>query len=325
MNRRKFMCTAGVVVLAAPVAALAQQTGTVHRIGFLGSESPSNQATRVEALRTGLRDLGYVEGKNIVIDFRWAEGNYDRLPVLAAELVGLKVAVVVASGTKANVAMARATTTIPIVVVRASQLTEQQGDITSLARPGGNVTGVTAFGSELTTKRLELLKEAIPSIAKVAYLVNSADPPPYLGAVESAAKALKLELREYKVRSPAEFDSTMAGIVQRRADAIIVQGSGMFTVNAKAVADLTIKHRLPSAGIPEFAEAGGMIGVGADMIGAYRRAATYADKILKGAKPGDLPIDQATKFDLVINLKTAKALGLTVPKDLLLRADEVIQ
>ena len=279
----------------------------------------------MEAFRVALRELGYVEGKNIVIEFRWAEGNYDRLPALAAELVELKVAVVVTPGGKANIAMARVTKTIPIVVVRASQPVGQQGVISNLARPGGNITGFTAFGSELTAKRLELLREAVPRITSVAFLVNPADPPSYRGTMELAAKALKLELQQYEARGPGEFDSTIAGMVQRRADAIVVQGDTMFTVNAKVVADLAIKYRLPSVGIPEYAEAGGMIGIGANMIEGYRRAAVYVDKILKGANPGDLPIEGATNFRLVINQKTAKALGLAIPQSLLLRADEVIQ
>ena len=279
----------------------------------------------MEAFRVALRELGYVEGKNIVIEFRWAEGNYDRLPALAAELVELKVAVVVTPGGKANIAMARVTKTIPIVVVRASQPVGQQGVISNLARPGGNITGFTAFGSELTAKRLELLREAVPRITSVAFLVNPADPPSYRGTMELAAKALKLELQQYEARGPGEFDSTIAGMVQRRADAIVVQGDTMFTVNAKVVADLAIKYRLPSVGIPEYAEAGGMIGIGANMIEGYRRAAVYVDKILKGANPGDLPIEGATNFQLVINQKTAKALGLAIPQSLLLRADEVIQ
>ena len=325
-DRRAFLGVVASAVISAPFSAFAQQQPSdPRRIGFLGSESGSNQAQRLEALRAGLRDLGYVEGKNIVIEIRWAEGNYDRLPALAAELVGLKVAVIVTSGAKANIAMARATTTIPIVAVRSSQPTGQQGVITNLARPGGNITGVTGFGSELTAKRLELLREAVPRITNVAFLVNPADPPSYLGALELVAKALKLELRQYEARSPGQFDSTIAEMVQRRADAIIVQGDTMFTVNAKAVGDLAIKHRLPSAGIPEYAEAGGMIGSGADLIEAHRRAAVYVDKILKGANPGDLPIEQATKFQVVVNLKTAKALGLMIPQPLILRADYVIK
>jgi putative ABC transport system substrate-binding protein len=325
-DRRAFLGTVLGALVAAPFSTFAQQQSpNLRRIGFLSSESAaSNQATRFEALRAGLRELGYVEGNNLAIEVRWAEGNYDRLPALAAELVGLKVAVVVASGGKANIAMARATTTIPIVVVRASTPIGQHGVITNLARPGGNITGWTGFGSEITAKRMELLKEAMPRITRVAFLVNPADPPTYLSTMETEAKALKLELRQYEARAPGEFDSTIAEMVKRHVDAMVVQGDTMFTVN-RAVADLAIKYRLPSVGIPEYAEAGGMIGNGADSIKGYRRAAAYVDKILKGADPGDLPIEGATKFQLVINLKTAKTLGLTIPQLLLLRADEVIE
>ena len=324
MDRRTFVSVAAGALLAKAFPANAQPA-TVHRIGFLGSESASNQAKRLEALRAGLRDYGYVEGKNIVIEVRWAEGNYDRLPALAAELVGLKVAVVVTSGAKANIAMARATTTIPIVVVRASLPIGQQGVITNLARPGGNITGWTGFGSELTAKRLELLREAVPRITRVAFLVNPADPASALEAMEPVLKALKLELRQYEARGPDEFDRTIAEMVQRHVEAMIVQGDTMFAVNARAVADLAIKYRLPSVGIPEYAEAGGMLGSGADLIEGHRRAATYVDKIFKGATPGDLPIEGATKFQLVINQKTARAIGLALPQSLLLRADEVIE
>jgi putative ABC transport system substrate-binding protein len=323
MDRRIFIASVAGGLLAVPLAGGAQKPA-LPAIGFLGSESASNQAKRLEALRTGLRDLGYVEGKNIVIEVRWAEGRYDRLPALAAELVALKVSAIVTSGTKATVAMARATTTIPIVIASTGDVVAL-GLATNLARPGGNITGLTNLTPELSVKRLELLKEAVPRSRHVAFLVNPADPPSSLQALETAARALKVEVRQFDVQGPSEFDSTFAVIVQSRVDAIVVQGDTMFAVNAKAIADLAVKHRLPSAGIVEFAEAGGMIGNGPDLLERHRRAAAYVDKILKGANPGDLPFEQATKFQLVINLKTAKALGLTVPQSLLLRADEVIQ
>ncbi len=218
--------------------------------------------------------------------------------------------------------MKNATTTIPIVIEVGDPLA--LGLVTNLARPGGNITGSTSFGSELSAKRLELLKEALPSITRVAFLVNPADPPTALWAMEPVAKALKLELPLFETRAPSEFESSFAAMAQRRIDAVVVQTDTLFRVNAKAVADLALKHRLPSAGSIAFAEAGGLIGSGADALEGYRRAASYVDKILKGANPGDLPIERATKFQLVINLKTAKALGLTIPQSLLLRADEVI-
>jgi putative ABC transport system substrate-binding protein len=325
-DRRTFLGALAGAFISVPLPTFAQQPSyNLRRIGYLGSESASYQASRLEALRGGLRDLGYAEGKNLVIEVRWAEGNYDRLPALAAELVALNVSVIVTSGNKANIAMVRATTTIPIVAVGAGAPIGQQGVITSLARPGGNVTGVSGLGSELAAKRLELLKEAVPRITRVAFLVNPADPPTYLSLIETAAKALKVELRQYEVRRPGELDGTIGEMAQKHAEAIVVQGDTMFTVNAKSVADLAIKHRLPSAGIPEYAEAGGMIGIGADMTKRYGRAAAYVDKILKGANPADLPIEQATKFRLAINLNTVKALGLAIPQSVLAHADEVIQ
>ena len=323
-DRRKFLGAIAGSFLATPFATFAQQqSAQVPRIGFLGSESASNQAPRLEAFKAGLRDLGYVEGKNIGIEVRWAEGRYDRLPALAAELVNLKVRAIVASGAKATVAAKRATTTIPIVMETGDAVA--LGVVTNLARPGGNLTGWTFFGPELGAKRLELLKEAIPSITQVAFLVNTADPPSALQVMETAAKTLKLELPQFPVRGPEEFGSTFAAIATRRIDAVVVQGDTMFAVNAKAVADLAIKHRLPSAGIVEFADGGGLIGIGANLLEGHRRAALYVDKILKGANPGDLPIERATKFELAINAKTAKAIGVTIPQSIMLRADRVIE
>jgi putative ABC transport system substrate-binding protein len=323
VDRRAFVAgTFG--LLAAPLGAHAQQQlAKVYRIGFLGSESVSNQANRVEALRAGLRDLGYVEGKNIGIEFRWGEGKYDRLPELAAELVRLKVDVIVTSGSKATVAAKRATTTIPIVLGSVGDAVAT-GLVTSLARPGGNITGWTFLGPELTAKRLELLKEAIPRISQVAFLENPADPTASRPAMEITAKALKLSVQPFEARAPGEFDSVFAAMARGRVDAVVVQGDTMFTVNAKTIADLAVKHRLPSAGLDGFAEAGGLIAYGANPLEGHRRAAVFVDKILKGANPGDLPIERATRFVLVINLKTAKALGLTIPPSLLARADEVI-
>ena len=325
-GRRAFLGAMGSAFAAASFPTVAQpQSPILRRIGFLGSESASNQAKRLEAFRAGLRELGYVEGGNIVIEVRWAEGKYDRLPALADELVGLKVSAIVVSGTKATLAMKRATATIPIVMGSTGDPVAL-GLLTNLARPGGNITGSTSFSSEITAKRLELLKEAMPRSSHVAFLVNPAYPPAgALQAMEPVAKVLKLELRQVAARGPGEFDRTFAAMAQGHVDAVVVQGDTLFTVNAKAIADLAIKHRLPSAGGVDFAEAGGMIGNGADSIEGYRRAATFVDKILKGANPGDLPIERATKFYLVINLKTAKALGITIPQSLLLRADEVIQ
>src|ERR1700681_4444182 len=217
MDRRTFASAIGAVLALVPFVTAAQPTAKVYRIGFLGSESASNQANWLAALRAGLRDLGYVEGKNLIMEVRWAEGNYDRLPALAAELVALKVSVVVASGTKALLAISRATATIPIVAGSTGDPVAL-GLVTNLARPGGNITGSTSVGSEITAKRLELLKEAMPRVARVAYLVNRANPPSSLQAMEPVAKALKLELQPYEARGPGEFDSTIAEMVQRHVD-----------------------------------------------------------------------------------------------------------
>ena len=324
-DRRAFLRAVAGAVVAAPFAAFAQQPSPIlRRIGFLSSESASNEAQRLGALQAGLRDLGYIEGKNIAIEVRWAEGKYERLPALASELVSLKPGAIVASGTKASLALKNATRTIPIVFGSTADPVAL-GLVTSLARPGGNITGSTFLASEVSAKRLELLKEALPRITQVAFLVNPADPPTALQAMEPAAKALKLELPLFEARGPSEFDSTFAAMAQRRVDAVVVQLDTLFIVNARAIADLALKHRLPSAGSVAFAEAGGMMGSGADSLEGYRRAAAYVDKIFKGANPGDLPIERPTKFQMVINLKTAKALGLAIPQSLLLRADEVIR
>jgi putative ABC transport system substrate-binding protein len=324
MDRRRFIGAMAGGLVAVPFATFAQLYANVPRIGFLGSESASNQANRLEALRAGLRELGYSEGKNIVIEVRWAEGNYDRLPALAAELVALKVGAIVASGTKALLALKDATTTVPIVMGSTGDPV-RLGVVTNLARPGGNITGWSFYGSELTAKRLELLKEAMPRITRVAYLINPADRESAGEAMEPVARALKLEVQRFQARAPGEFEAMFSAMAQRRVDAIVVQGDTMFNVNAKAIADLAIRHRLPSAGNLDLVAGGGMIGSGADLLEGHRRAAIYVDKILKGAKPGDLAIEQAMKFQLVVNLKTAKALGLTIPQSILLRADEVIQ
>ncbi|MBK8741122.1 MAG: ABC transporter substrate-binding protein [Betaproteobacteria bacterium] len=325
-GRRAFLGAVGGAIAAASCPAFAQQQSPVpHRIGFLGSESASNQAKRLEAFRVGLRELGYAEGRNIAIEVRWAEGEYDRLPALAAELAGLKLGAIVVSGTKATLAMKRATTTIPIVMGSTGDPVGL-GLLSNLARPGGNITGSTSFSSEFAAKRLELLKEAMPRISQAAYLVNPAYPPAApLRAMEPVARVLKLALRQFEARGPDEFDGAFAAMAQRHVDALVVQGDTLFSVNAKAIAALALKHRLPSAGVVEFAKSGGLIGNGPDQLDAYRRAATFVDKILKGAKPGDLPIERATRFQLAINLGTAKALGLAIPQTLLLRADEVIQ
>jgi putative ABC transport system substrate-binding protein len=325
IDRRQFVLALGVSALAAPLVSLAQQP-KVPRVGFLISETLSGQASRVDALRAGLRDHGYVEGKNIAIEIRAADGNYDRLPELAVELIRIKVDVIVAFGTKAVLAAMRATTTIPIVDPVMSDPIAL-GLSNSLARPGGNITGSAQFGPEAYGKRLEFLKEAVPRVTRVGALINPANMASAMQvqAMRAGANALKLELQVLEVRTAKEFGDAFAAMAQGRIQAIMVATDTLFRANYIEIADIARKRKLPSTGTKEFAVAGGLIGYGADDAEMYRHSAYFVDRIIKGAKPADLPIEQPTKFELVINLKTAQALGLTIPQSLLLRADEVIQ
>jgi putative ABC transport system substrate-binding protein len=296
----------------------------VRRIGFLSSESPSNHGTRLEAVRAGLRELGYREGSDLIIEARWAEGDYARLPALAAQLVALEVSLVVTSGTKATLAMKGASKTIPIVMGSTGDPVGL-GITSDLAHPGGIVTGFSSMNAELIAKRLEMLKQAVPRIVRVAYLVNPANPPAAFPTLRAEASRLKVELQLVEIRSPQEFDRTFAELARQRVEAIVVHGDTMFSVHAGVLAELATRGRLPSAGNRELAQAGGMIGFGADPLEGHRRAAVYVDRILKGAKPSDLPIERAMRFHLVLNLKTARLLGITMPQSLMLRADELVQ
>jgi len=325
-NRRKLLVALGAGALAAPLTSFAQQKGKVWRVGFLGAVTASGIAGRVEALRAGLRDLGYVEGKNLVIEFRWAEEKYERLPELAAELVRLKVDVIVTHGV-GILAAKSATTTISIVMATSADPVAL-GFVASLARPGGNVTGMASFGPEGNAKRLELLKDAFPRTRQVAILFNPGNPN-YIRivfpAMEAAAKSLKLELHQFGVKGPGDIDSAFAVMAKRRVDAVVTTEDTVFIVNAGAIAKLAAKMRLPSAGPIEFAEAGGLMAYGVNRRELFRRAAYFVDRILKGAKPADLPVEQPTRFETVVNLKTAKALGITIPQSFLLRTDRVIE
>ena len=325
MDRRAFISIAG-GLLAAPRAAGAQPAGQVVRIGFLGATSPSSWASRVEAFRSGLSALGYVEGKNIVIEFRWAEEKYGRLPGLAAELVRLKVDLLVTYGTPATLAAKRATRTIPIVMVHSGDAVAA-GLVAGLERPGGNVTGTTYFLTELFVKRLELLRDALPHMTQVGTLVKPDNPffKPAIRALQTGAATLKMRLQQFEASGPDEFHAAFSAMAQKRIDAVVILEDAVFVTSVRAIADLATKHRLPSAGFTELAQAGGLIGYGVDFLEMYRRAAIFVDKLLKGTKPADIPVEQATKFELVINLKTAKALGLTIPPLLLQRADQVIE
>jgi ABC-type uncharacterized transport system substrate-binding protein len=314
----------------APFAAEAQQSAKIARIGYLTSSLGVNPHLP-EAFRQGLRDLGYVEGRNLVIENREAEGKADRLPVLAAELVALKVDVIVAApGTGGPRVAMQATRTIPIVFIAAGDPVGS-GLVTSLARPGGNVTGLSNLAPELVGKRLELLTQAVPGVSRVAVLwfpgaLGERTDKDMLKEAEATARALGVRLQVVEARDPADFDRAFSDMTRARAGALTVLPSNMFLREHRRLVDLAAKNRLPAV-FPwrEVVDAGGLMSYGANQPDLFRRAATYVDKILKGAKPGDLPVEQPTKFELVINLKPAKALGLTIPQSVLAHADEVIQ
>ena len=326
MNRRTFLCGLTLGMLGLPVAAEAQQAGKVPRIGFLfyGSPGPSPE---LDAFRQGLRELGYIEGQNITIEYRFAGGRVGQLPELAAELVRLKLDVIVTPGTPASVAAKQATSTIPIVFAGVADAVGA-GLVADFARPRGNITGLTGISAELGGTRLELLKEVAPKASRVAVLFNPADRSNVLvlKELQESAPALRLTLQPLGVRGPGEFEGAFVAMSRKRAHALFGAAGILTTEHRKAVVDLAAKSRIPAMwGERQFVEAGGLMSYAVNFYDQVRRAATYVDKILKGAKPGDLPVEQPTKFELVINLKTAKALGLTIPQSLLLRADEVIQ
>jgi putative ABC transport system substrate-binding protein len=336
MDRRVFLAGTGAVLLAsavllaAPLAAEGQQAAKVARIGFLSAGSPPITPHLLEAFLQGLRDLGYVEGRSLVIEYRFAEGKFERLSALAAELVALKVDVMFAGGSVQALAAKRSTTTLPIVFIVPSDPVAD-GLVTSLARPGGNLTGLASVASDLVGKRLEQLKRAVPGINRVAVLWHPGGSgggtnKDMLKATDAAARALGVRPQFIEVRGPEDFDRAFSEMTKERAGALIVLGSVMFSIERRRLVDLAAKNRLPAVyALREFVDAGGLMAYGASQADLNRRAATYVDKILKGAKPGDLPIEQPTKFELVINLKTAKVLGLTIPQSLLQRADEVIR
>ncbi len=312
-------------ILGVPRPADAQQAGRVYRIGFLGASSSSGTSPRLDVFRQGLRELGWVEGQNIVIDYRFAEGRFDRLPDLAAELIRLKVDIIVAAPTPAAAAAKNATETIPIVMISVGDPVGL-GLIASLAHPGGNVTGLSySVGPEIFGKGLELLKETVPKVRRVAILSNPANPaqPFIIREVNVAARSLGVQLQRLEVRGPNEFDGAFAAMSKERVGALLVVADSMFILHRTQLADLAARSRLPAAyGTRENVEAGGLMSYGPSLSDFFRRAATFVDKILKGAKPGDLPVEQPTRFELVINLKTAKAL---IPRQILLRADKVIE
>lgn len=328
MRRREFIILLASAT-ACPLAARAQQqAGKVPRIGYLRATSPSDRPSQLDAFRQGLRELGWSEGQNVVIDYRYAEGRFDRLPNLAADLVRLEVDLIVSEGTQGVTAARNATGTIPIVMTTVRDPVGT-GLIASLARPGGNVTGMSgSAGLEIVAKQLELLKEAVPRIRRVAILSNPANAYHQLAIreVNVAARSLGVQPQVLEARGPNELDGAFAAMVKERVEALLVVSDVIFNNHRARLADLAARSRLPAAyGVRESVEAGGLMSYGTSFLELYRRSAAYVDKILKGAKPADLPVEQPTKFELVINLKTARALGLTVPPALLARADEVIE
>ena len=317
-----------VVLLAVAVIAEAQQSTKIPRIGFLAAATPATAADLVEAFKQGLREHGYVEGQNVVLELRFGEGKAEQFPVLAAELVRLKVDVIVALTNPVIEAVRQATQTIPIVMPAASDPVGA-GFVASLARPGGNITGLSGYSPELNGKRLELLKEAFSKLSRVALLLSPNFPGSALDLkeTESAARSLGLRIQPLEVRDASDIDRAFKAMIKERADALTMfPGHPALFVNRKKIVELAANHRLPAMySLSEFVDAGGLMFYGPDLLVGYRRAADYVDKILKGTKPADLPVEQMTKFEFAINLKTAKQLGLNIPQSVLFRADKVIK
>ena len=328
MKKKITVLTLCAMLLALSVPAEAQQQlKKLHRIGILLVGSSSFYSAWIDVFRQGLKELGYIEGKNIAIEYRYAEGKADRLPALAAELVGLKVEIVFTSSTPSVLAVKKATSTIPIVFVSISDPVAS-GLVTSLARPGGNITGLSLVAVELSGKRLELLKEAVPKVTRVAFLWESTNPDqaPQWREAQAAAQALGLQLQSLEVRSANDFDSAFEAALKERVQALITTPEALFGTHLKRIVEFAAKNRLPTMyGNPQFVDAGGLMSYAPDYTVQYRRAAIYVDKILKGSKPADLPVEQPTKFEFIINLKAAKQIGLTIPPNVLARADRVVR
>ena len=326
MRRREFISFVS-GALAWAEAARAQQPANISRVGFLGNSSAALEANLVGPFREGLRDLGYVEEQNIVIEYRWAEGTYERFPSLIAELLGENVAVIVTAGTPASLAIKKATSSVPLVIVGVGDPVAT-GLVASLARPGGNVTGLTSTAEETEGKRWELLKELIPKLSHVAALWNPDNPTllSQLKEMRTAAQVMGIRLVVLPVRNPREIEESLKALVGEPPGALFVMGDRLFLHNRQTIIDFATKQDLPVVPVhPELVEAGGLMSYGPSYPSMHRRAAYFVDRILKGTKPSDLPVERPTKFELVINLKTARALGLTIPPTLLARADEVIE
>ena len=326
IDRRAFLAMVGGAI-AAPLAAEAQQAGKVYRIVYLGNSSAPLETDLTDAFREGLRKLNYVEGRNIAIEYLWAEGRNDRFPALVAEAVRLKADVILTSGTPATLAAKGGTGTIPIVIAAMGDPIGA-GVVSSLARPGGNITGLASMSPEIDGKRLELLKEIVPGMSRIAVLWNPTNPgnAARLGNVQAAAKTLRLTLEPLGAADGQDLDKGFGTMVAARSQALVVEPDRVLLAHRAQIVDLAMKRRLPTLyPYREFVQAGGLVSYAPSYPAMFRRAATYVDKILKGTKPADLPIEQPTEFELVINLKTTKALGLTIPQSLLLRADQLIE
>jgi len=330
MRRKILSAILTILFLVAVDFAQAQQPKKVPRIGYLSAFDAAGESARSEAIRVALRELGYIEGQSIAIEYRYSEGKQDRQPELAAELVRLKVDLIVVAGAEGTIRAAmNATKTISIVMVGAGRDPVRAGLVESLGRPGGNVTGFTNFSLELGGKRLELLKEAVPKLVRVAVLYDPAIPDTTLQVKEdlpAAARALGLTIRSWEVRAADEFEQVFAAVSKWRPDGLYVPGAPLMAANQKRIAGLALKSRLPSVyGNRRYGDAGGLMSYGADLADSYRRVAYFVDRILKGAKPADLPVEQPTKFELVINLKTAKQISLKIPPEVLARANRLIK
>jgi putative ABC transport system substrate-binding protein len=329
VSKRILGFTLSTLLLTLSFPAQAQQPTKIPRIGYLSAATPARESARSEAIRLALRDLGYIEGQNIATEYRYLEEKVDRAPELAAELVRLKVDIIVVAGGTSQVQAAKnATKTIPIVMTGGGDDPVEAGLIESLARPGGNITGLTTLNRELGGKRLELLKEAVPKVARVAVLYEEANRPSVIEVKEVlpvAARGLGLTVRSWEVRAAAGFDQVFTALNKDRPHGLVVTGGTLMLANLKRIAGFTLKSRLPSIGYREYVDAGGLMSYGADQADSYRRVAYYIDKILKGAKPADLPVEQPKKYELVINLKTAKQIGVAIPQSLLYRANRVIK
>ncbi len=313
--------------LLGSLAAQAQQPGNVYRIGFLGNSTAALEANLVGPFREGLRDFGYIEGQNVVIEYRWAEGKYDRFPALIGELLARKVAVIVTAGTPATLAVKKATTSVPVVMIAVGDPVGT-GIIASLSHPGGNITGLTSISKEMDAKRLELLREVVPGVSYIAVLWNATSPLQVLAEkqVQAAAQVLRVRVLSLGVKNEEEIKNALALMVRKRPDALLVLADRLLLHHRTLIMDFAMHHRLPGVhAYRELVEAGGLMSYGPSYADMHKRAAYFVDRILKGTKPGDLPVERPATFDLVINLKASKGLGVTIPQRVLVRATEVIQ